>query len=111
MNSANGSLCGNSKYSGDAAGGFKSGQVLTMQMDTDAGTLKFWLDGNPHGPGYTSGVTGPLRWAATVANIGNTVEIVPTSSELQACTPEWEDFEIEAECTVALCVKPEAEWE
>ena len=35
-------------------------------MDTDAGTLKFWRDGKPHSPGYTSGVSGPLRWAATV---------------------------------------------
>ena len=48
-----------------------------MQVDTDAGTLKFWLDGKPHGPGYTSGVTGPLRWATTVECTGNTVEIVP----------------------------------
>ena len=33
----------------------------------DAGTLKFWvdMDGKPHGPGYSSGVTGPLRWGAT----------------------------------------------
>ena len=53
----------------DLAGGIEgieSGQVLTMQVDTDAGTLKFWVDGKPHIPGYTSGVTGPLRWATTV---------------------------------------------
>ena len=53
-----------------------------MQVDMDAGTLKFWLEGNPHGPGYTSGLTGPLCWATTVAFTGNVVEIVPTP-ELQ----------------------------
>ena len=36
-----------------------------MQVDMDAGTLKFWVDSKPHGSGYTSGVTGPLRWATT----------------------------------------------
>ena len=60
----------------------ESGQVLTMQVDMDAGTLKFWLDGKPHGPGYTSRVTGPLRWVATDYYTGNSVEIVPTP-ELQ----------------------------
>ena len=64
------------------AGEIKSGQVLTMQVDTDAGTLKFWVDGKPHGPGYTSGVTGSLRWATSVCGKGNVVEIVPTP-ELQ----------------------------
>ena len=58
------------------------GQVLSMQVDTDAGTLKFWVDGKPHGPGYTCGVTGPLRWATTVFFKSNSIEIVPTP-ELQ----------------------------
>ena len=56
-------LCGNGKWNEDGAGRIRSGQVLTMQVDTDAGTLKFWVDGKPHGPG---GVTGPLRCAATL---------------------------------------------
>ena len=64
--------------SSNGAGEIKSGQVLTMQVDTDARTLKFWVDGKPHGPGYTSGVTGPLRWATSVGFKGNAVEIVPT---------------------------------
>ena len=60
------------------AGKIRSGQVLSMQVDTDAGTLQFWVDGKPHGSGYTSGVTGPLRWATNVYFAGNAVEIVPT---------------------------------
>ena len=46
--------------------GVESGQFLTIQVDTDASNLKFWMDGKPYGPGYTSGVTGPLRWATCV---------------------------------------------
>ena len=82
MFSGYGSLYGNGKYDDDRAGGIEPGQVMTMQMDTDAGTLKFWVDGKPHGPGYTSGVAGPLRWAISMGMSGNSVEIVPTP-ELQ----------------------------
>ena len=73
-----GGLCGNGKVFGDMAGKIEPGQVLTMQVDTDAGTLKFWVDGKPHGPGYTSGVMGSLRWATSVSFKGSDVEIVPT---------------------------------
>ena len=83
MYSVYGSLCGNGKFNEDDAGEINDGQVLTMQVDLDAGTLKFWLDGKPHGPGWTSGVTGRLRWATCVAYKGNTVQIVPTPLELQ----------------------------
>ena len=85
MYSSDGTLYGNGKHNSDYAGGggIKEGQVLTMQVDLDAGTLKFWLDGKPHGPGYTSGVTGRLRWATSEYYKGNTVQIVPTPLELQ----------------------------
>ena len=56
-----------------------------MKVDMDVGTLKFWVDGKPHGPGYTSGVTGPLCWAINVFRKGS-VEIVPTP-ELQPWAP------------------------
>ena len=83
MGSDSGSLFGNGKYGDDAAGYIDDGQVLTMQVDLDAGTLKFWLDGKPHGPGWTSGVTGRLRWATSVVFKGSSVQIVPTPLELQ----------------------------
>ena len=83
MNRYSGALWGNGKADDDKAGKLNEGQVLTMQVDLDAGTLKFWLDGKPHGPGWTSGVTGRLRWATSVFCKGNTVQIVPTPSELQ----------------------------
>ena len=83
MWSGGGSLYGNGKEGDDSAGRINEGQVLTMQVDLDAGTLKFWLDGKPHGPGRTSGVTGRLRWATSVIYKGNSVQIVPTPLELQ----------------------------
>ena len=66
MCSFNGGLWGNGKAGSDEAGDINPGQVLTMQVDLDAGILKFWVDGKRHGPGWTSGVTGPLRWAVNV---------------------------------------------
>ena len=83
MNVHSGSLSGNGKYGDDEAGGINDGQVLTMQVDLDAGTLEFWVDGKPYGPGWTSGVTGRLRWATNVFCKGHTVQIVPTPLELQ----------------------------
>ena len=83
MNSFNGALYGNGKQGDDYAGEINDGQVLTMQVDLDAGTLKFWLDGKLHGPGWTSGATGRLRWATSVYWKGNSVQIVPTPLELQ----------------------------
>ena len=52
MYSYNGSLWGNRKQGDDAAGVIKSGDVRTMQVDTDAGTLQFWVNGERHGLGY-----------------------------------------------------------
>jgi hypothetical protein len=77
MDTCAGQLTGNCANL-DVAGCIASGRVLTMQLDTDAGTLKFWVDGKHHGSGYTSGVTGSLRWATSVGYEGNAVEIVPT---------------------------------
>ena len=90
MNSGIGGLCGNGKEDDDEARKIEPGQVLTLQVNMDAGTLKFWLDGKPHGPGYTSGVTGPLRWATVVGRTGDVVEIVPTP-ELQPWVPLEEE--------------------
>ena len=91
MHSGGGGLCGNGNCFELRAGGIEPGQVLTMQVDMDAGTLKIWLNGKPHGPGYTSGVTGPLHWTASVLEVSSAVEIVPTP-ELQPLTP-WEPLE------------------
>ena len=60
------------------AGEVKVGQILSLELDMDAGTLKFWRGGKPHGPGWSSGVKGRLRWALTTIDKGEAVQIVPT---------------------------------
>jgi hypothetical protein len=82
MCSYNGTLYGNGKDRDDEAGDIKEGQIVSMEADLDKGTLRFWVDGKPHGPGYSSGVTGRLRWAVCLYRQGNAVQIVPTP-ELQ----------------------------
>ena len=79
-------LYGNGKDGDDGAGGIKGGQIVSMEADLDKGTLRFWVDGKPHGPGWGSGVTGRLRWAVCLYYKGGAVEIVPTP-ELQPWTP------------------------
>jgi hypothetical protein len=79
---SNGSLFGIGKEGDDGAGDINEGQIVSMEADLDKGTLRFWVDGKPHGPGHSSGVTGRLRWAVSVGNKGTAVEIVPTP-ELQ----------------------------
>ena len=49
-----GTLYGNGKYSDDYAGKINEGQIVSMEADLDKGTLRFWVDGKPHGPGYSS---------------------------------------------------------
>jgi hypothetical protein len=57
-----GALYGNEQDGSSPAGMVQAGKIGTMELDTDAHTLRFWVDGKPHGPGYTSGVVGSLRW-------------------------------------------------
>ena len=86
MSSGSGSLWGNGKEGDDRAGKIKSGQILTIEADLDKGTLRFWVAGKPHGPGYTSGVTGRLRFATSMYHKGTSIQIVPTP-ELQSWAP------------------------
>ena len=83
---SSGTLWGNGKDGDDGAGDINEGQIVSMEADLDKGTLRFWVDGKPHGPGWGSGVTDRLRWAASVYFKGTAVEIVPTP-ELQPWTP------------------------
>ena len=82
---SDGSLFGNGKDGNDEAGRINDGQIVSMEADLDKGTLRFWVDGKQHGPGFMSGVTGRLRWAVSLFFKGGAVEIVPTP-ELQPWT-------------------------
>jgi hypothetical protein len=77
-----GYLYGNGKFRDDDAGDINDGQIVSMEADLDKGTLRFWVDGKPYGPGHSSGVTGRLRWAVCLYYKGGAVQIVPTP-ELQ----------------------------
>ena len=68
MHSANSGdyLYGNGKLDSEAAGMMDDGQIISMIADLDKGTLRFWLDGQPHGPGWSSGVKGKLRWSVNM---------------------------------------------
>jgi hypothetical protein len=65
-----GSLFGYGKVGSNQASRVAEGQVaVTMELDTDAHTLKFWVDGKPHGEGFTTGVAGSLRWALSIGSV------------------------------------------
>jgi hypothetical protein len=64
-----GSLLANNIEGDFPAGKIDENQVLTLQLDTSAHTLNFFVDGSPHGPGHTN-VTGSLRWAMNSAYVG-----------------------------------------
>jgi hypothetical protein len=91
MSSYEGSLWGNGKEEADHVGSiYAEGQIVSMEADLDKGTLRFWVDGKPQGPGWDSGVTGRLRWAMS-SQCNDAVQIVPTP-ELQPWTP-WMPLE------------------
>jgi hypothetical protein len=77
-----GNLYGNGKFRDDYAGQINEGQIVSMEADLDKGTLRFWVDGKQHGPGFMSGVQGRVRWAVSMYYKGEAAEIVPTP-ELQ----------------------------
>lgn len=83
-----GSLCGSGRFDNNAAGRIEDGEVLSLEADLDAGTLRFWVNGKPHGPGYESGVKGRLTWAIATAWTGDSAQIVPTP-ELEPWA-EWD---------------------
>jgi hypothetical protein len=69
----------------DRADRIRCGQVLSIRVDLDTGSLKFWRDGVPHGVGFEDDETimkGPVRWFAEVMHPDSSIQIVPTP-ELQ----------------------------
>lgn len=77
---SDGSLYGNSKPDGIIleVGRMNEGDIVSLEADLDEGTLRFWVNGTPHGPGWSSGVKGKMRWAVSLGYKGNSAQIVPT---------------------------------
>jgi hypothetical protein len=82
-----GRLSGNGMPGSFNAGRIIDGQILSLELDLDAGTLRFWRGGVPHGPGFT-GITGQVRWAASMCYEGSALQIIKTP-ELQQWAP-WD---------------------
>jgi hypothetical protein len=57
----------------DSNGGFEIGGKLGILVNLDEGTIDFYRNGIKHGPGFTSGVTGPLVRAASLVIWGDEV--------------------------------------
>jgi hypothetical protein len=82
-----------------SAGPLHRGEVLTMQLDTDKGTLKFWANGQTYGPGYRTEfdgtgmmygkITGAVQWAVTIPYQMDFVRIVPNPSFLSTKKHVW----------------------
>jgi hypothetical protein len=57
---------------------FGDGDLIGCLLDLDEGWLRFYLNGNRYGPGFTSGVKGPLLRAVHMGGgEGESVRIVP----------------------------------
>jgi hypothetical protein len=55
--------------------GYKTGDVLRLLLDSDAGTLTVKKNGTLLGVAATSGLTGDLCWAVSCAGAGDSVRI------------------------------------
>jgi hypothetical protein len=76
----NGSLCGNGKQFGDAAGVYKLGDRVGVLLDLENGSLRFFKNGVQHGPGYPAGsVTGPVVAAVQMRYHDESVRLLPNA--------------------------------
>ena len=56
------------------AGGFAEGDRIGCRLDLGAGTLSFFKNGAPHGPGHT-GVVGPVKRFVELPNQSGSVTV------------------------------------
>ena len=58
------------------------GIIITMQLDVDSSTVKFWADTKPLELMVT-GFSGPVRWCVQATYTGTSIQIVPTPLNLE----------------------------
>jgi hypothetical protein len=63
-------------------GGFAAGDRLGCRLDLGAGTLQFFKNGAPHGPGHT-GVVGPVKRFVEMCRIGDSVTLCEHAPQFQ----------------------------
>ena len=71
-----GALCGNGMEDSNATGSCYN-KVITVKADLDSGAITFYVDGKRCGPGFPTGVNGPLCFAVNAAKVGQRISIVP----------------------------------
>jgi hypothetical protein len=80
MYAEDGSLWGNGKLNDDAAGACKQGDRVGVLLDLDDGSLRFFKNGEQHGPGYPAGsVTGPVVHAVQMCHEDESVRLLPNA--------------------------------
>jgi len=77
IDATDGSLWGNSKISADTQGGFAQGDRVGVLLDLDAGWLRFYRNNKRCGPGFATGVCGPLVRAAVLFGLGGALAVLP----------------------------------
>jgi hypothetical protein len=75
----NGSLYGNGKAQDNEAGGMNKGdRRVGVLLDLDEGSLRFFVNGVQHGPGYPAGsVTGSVVCAVSIYMSNTSVRLLP----------------------------------
>jgi hypothetical protein len=77
-----GGLCGNGKNEDDAAGEIEEGARVGVLLDLDEGSLRFFVNGVQHGPGYPAGsVKGPVVCAVVMYSPGTIARLLPQDTE------------------------------
>jgi hypothetical protein len=75
---ADGGLWGNGKGGDDEAGTIDAGDRVSVLLDLDQGSLRFFKNGVQHGPGYPAGsVTGPVVCAVQIDTTDTSVRLLP----------------------------------
>jgi hypothetical protein len=85
MGASDALLFGSGKYMGGGGefdngnrwSGFEVGDRLGVSLDLDVGKVMFFKNGAVHGPGYPTGVTGPLLFAAQLQYKEHWVRLLP----------------------------------
>jgi hypothetical protein len=81
ISAINGFLYGNGKQRDDYAGAHKQGDRVGVLLDLDNGSLRFFKNGEQHGPGYAAGsVTGPVVAAVQLYRKDSSVRLLPNAA-------------------------------